>query len=30
VPADRIDVRAMGGATDKGEPDRVDVYVRAG
>ncbi len=29
VPADRIDVRAMGGATDKGEPDRVDVFVRA-
>ncbi len=29
VPADRIDVRAMGGVTDKGEPDRVDVYVKA-
>jgi len=29
VPAARIDVRAMGGATDNGEPDRVDVYVRA-
>lgn len=30
VPASRIDVRAMGGVTDKGEPDRVDVYVKAG
>lgn len=30
VPANRIDVRAMGGATDKGNPDRVDVYVKAG
>ncbi len=29
VPASRIDVRAMGGITDKGEPDRVDIYVRA-
>jgi hypothetical protein len=29
VPASRIDVRAMGGITDKGEPDRVDVYVHA-
>jgi outer membrane protein OmpA-like peptidoglycan-associated protein len=30
VPANRIDVRAMGGVTDGGEPDRVDIYVRAG
>jgi outer membrane protein OmpA-like peptidoglycan-associated protein len=29
VPADHIAVRAMGGATDKGAPDRVDVYVLA-
>ncbi len=29
VPASRIDVHAMGGITDKGEPDRVDIYVRA-
>ena len=29
VPASRIDVRAMGGITDNGQPDRVDVYVRA-
>jgi len=29
VPAGRIDVRAMGGITDNGQPDRVDVYVRA-
>jgi outer membrane protein OmpA-like peptidoglycan-associated protein len=28
VPSNRIDVRAMGGATDQGEADRVDVYVR--
>lgn len=29
VPASRIDVRAMGGITDHGAPDRVDVFVRA-
>ena len=29
VSADRIDVRAMGGAEDSGPADRVDVYVRA-
>ena len=29
VPSNRIDVRAMGGADDKGPNDRVDVYVRA-
>jgi outer membrane protein OmpA-like peptidoglycan-associated protein len=29
VSADRIDVRAMGGADDSGPTDRVDVYVRA-
>jgi outer membrane protein OmpA-like peptidoglycan-associated protein len=29
VPAERIDVRAMGGADDKGPADRVDVYVKA-
>jgi len=29
VSADRIDVRAMGGADDSGPADRVDVYVRA-
>jgi outer membrane protein OmpA-like peptidoglycan-associated protein len=29
VPADRIDVRAMGGATDGGPTDRVDVYIKA-
>jgi outer membrane protein OmpA-like peptidoglycan-associated protein len=29
VPSSRIVTRAMGGATDSGEPDRVDVYVRA-
>jgi outer membrane protein OmpA-like peptidoglycan-associated protein len=29
VPADRIDVRAMGGIDDSGAPDRVDVLVRA-
>ncbi|HEY4123777.1 MAG TPA: OmpA family protein [Rhizomicrobium sp.] len=27
VPSDRIDVRAMGGATDAGKPDRVDVML---
>ncbi len=30
VPANSIDVRAMGGADDSGPADRVDVYVRAG
>jgi outer membrane protein OmpA-like peptidoglycan-associated protein len=30
VPSSRIDVRAMGGADDKGPTDRVDVFVRAG
>jgi outer membrane protein OmpA-like peptidoglycan-associated protein len=30
VPASRIDVRAMGGADDKGPTDRVDVFLRAG
>jgi len=30
VPSARIDVRAMGGADDKGQPDRVDVFIRAG
>ena len=30
VPSNRIDVRAMGGADDKGPADRVDVFVRAG
>ena len=29
VPAARIDVQAKGGITDGGEPDRVDVYVKA-
>ena len=29
VPAERIDVRAMGGVDDKGPADRVDVYVKA-
>lgn len=29
VPAERIDVRAMGGADDLGPADRVDVYVKA-
>ncbi len=29
VPSNRIDVRAMGGADDKGPKDRVDVFVRA-
>lgn len=29
VPAERIDVRAMGGADDSGPADRVDVYVKA-
>jgi outer membrane protein OmpA-like peptidoglycan-associated protein len=28
VPAERIDVRAMGGADDSGPADRVDVYVK--
>jgi len=30
VPAERIDVRALGGTTDGGTPDRVDVFVRTG
>jgi outer membrane protein OmpA-like peptidoglycan-associated protein len=30
VPAERIDVRALGGANDGGTPDRVDVFVRTG
>jgi outer membrane protein OmpA-like peptidoglycan-associated protein len=29
VPADRIAVKAMGGASDNEQPDRVDVFVRA-
>lgn len=29
VPSNRIITRAMGGITDSGEPDRVDIYVRA-
>ena len=29
VPAERIDVRAMGGVDDSGPADRVDVYVKA-
>ena len=29
VPADRIDVRAMGGVDDSGPVDRVDVYIKA-
>jgi outer membrane protein OmpA-like peptidoglycan-associated protein len=29
VPSNKIITKAMGGATDKGEPDRVDIYVRA-
>ena len=29
VPAERIDVRAMGGVDDNGPADRVDVYVKA-
>ena len=29
VPSNRIITKAMGGATDSGEPDRVDIYVRA-
>jgi outer membrane protein OmpA-like peptidoglycan-associated protein len=30
VPSTKIDVRAMGGIDDKGNTDRVDVFVRAG
>ena len=30
IPSNRIDVRAMGGADDKGPNDRVDVYLRTG
>ena len=29
IPTEKIDVRALGGAGDGGEPDRVDVYVRS-
>ena len=29
VPAERIDVRAMGGVDDTGPADRVDVFVKA-
>jgi len=29
VPAERIDVRAMGGATDSAPPDRVDIFTKA-
>jgi len=29
VPSARINVRAMGGADDKGPADRVDVFIRA-
>jgi outer membrane protein OmpA-like peptidoglycan-associated protein len=29
VPSNKIITKAMGGITDKGEPDRVDIYVRA-
>jgi outer membrane protein OmpA-like peptidoglycan-associated protein len=29
VPAERIDVRALGGAEDGGAPDRVDVFLRS-
>jgi outer membrane protein OmpA-like peptidoglycan-associated protein len=29
VPAERIDVRAMGGATDGAAADRVDIFTRA-
>lgn len=29
VPSNKIITKAMGGVTDKGEPDRVDIYVRA-
>jgi outer membrane protein OmpA-like peptidoglycan-associated protein len=29
IPSNRIDVRAMGGADDKGPNDRVDVFLRA-
>ena len=29
IPSNRIDVRAMGGAEDKGPDDRVDVFIRA-
>ncbi len=29
VPAERIDVRALGGADDGGAPDRVDVFLHA-
>lgn len=29
VPAERIDVRALGGVNDGGAPDRVDVFVHS-
>ena len=29
VPAERIDVKALGGADDNGTPDRVDVFIKA-
>ncbi len=29
VPAEKIDVRALGGADDSGPADRVDVYVQS-
>lgn len=29
VPAERIDVKALGGAEDNGTPDRVDVFIKA-
>ncbi len=29
VPANRIDVRALGGVTDNGPTDRVDIFVKA-
>lgn len=28
VPSDKIDVRALGGATDNGSPDRVDIFLK--
>jgi hypothetical protein len=28
VPKARIEVRAMGGIDDRGEPDRVDIFLR--
>jgi outer membrane protein OmpA-like peptidoglycan-associated protein len=29
IPAERIDVKALGGAEDDGTPDRVDVFIKA-